>query len=100
MATTRPEVSYEDFGSRFLRHNITNSQEKENTNNRAYGQFNSLYLARWQQMRPLMMAVAKKRGEQSSKELYFTEKIMECETLEGKEGVLVRTLDKEKELKR
>ena len=99
MATTRPEVSYEDFGSRFLRHNITNSQEKENTNNRAYGQFNSLYLARLQQMRPLMMAVAKKRWEQSSTDLYFTEKIIDCETLEGKECVLVGTLYKEMELK-
>jgi len=68
-------------------------------NNTSYGQFNSLYLVRLREMRPSMIAVAKKRWDTSTEDLQFTEKIIDCETLLGKECVLVGTLYKEMELK-
>ena len=93
----RSHTSYENLGFRFLRHSITNGQEKENNNNSAYGQYNSLYLARLRDMRPIAMGVAKKRWGEL--DLQYTEKIIDCESLSGKECVLVGTLYKEMELK-
>ena len=83
--TTLPATN---SGERFLR------RRGEET---SYSQFNSVYIARLNQMRPALHAAASCRWNGIS--LSYMDRIIDCETLEGEECVLMGTLYKEMSLK-
>ena len=84
----RPVVPYQLTGTRFLRL----YQEQK-----SYKQFNHLYISSLSIMRPLLLAEAKKRWPDPS--LRFTEKIIDSESAQGEDCILIGTLYKEMELK-
>ena len=86
----RQPITVEFTGSRF-EHNEHKGELK------GYGQYNHLYLSRLQIMRPLLLEEAKKRWAVPN--LRYTEKIIDSETSQGEEFVLIGTLYKEMQLK-
>ena len=64
---------------------------------KTYGQYNSLYTARLSAMKAKLSMKA--RSLWTNPELQFADKIIECETSEGQECVLMGTVYKEMSLK-